>query len=231
MNVPDHKNPFSDTGEAVNAQAAAAAVRNWRSKIGKTGPKVVTDILATHDDLSTVEACAEWVNNKLLDLNFIYADEDNMTGAYCSELMLRIFAAHLQAVQKTDMYYRHPIGALAILCASAERALHLHKTGVYSTDGVKRKGRRSANSFVAIPWAARTAAYLPAIKRISHKKWAQIIALSTPFIDGAAQITADETDGDESGDSRGLIQISDDEEDDILTATLRPSTEYQSLPP
>ncbi|KAF8135895.1 hypothetical protein K438DRAFT_1786696 [Mycena galopus ATCC 62051] len=89
----------------------------------------------------------------------------------------------------------------------------MHKTGTCSTDGVKRKGKRSANSFVAVPWAARTAAYLPAIRKLSDKKWAQIIALSAPFIDGAAEVAADETDGDESGDSRGLIQISDDEDD------------------
>ncbi|KAF7366228.1 hypothetical protein MVEN_00500000 [Mycena venus] len=193
--------------DAVYAQAAAA-VRNWRSKIGKTGVKTVQDVVTNSDDLSTIEARAEWVQNKLLDSNF------DMTGAYRGELVLRTFAAHLQVVNKADVFYGHPVGALATACASAERALHMYKTGTCSTDGITRKGRRSANSFVAVPWAARAKAYLPGIKKLSDQKWAKIMALSIPFIDGAAQIAADDTEGDESEDHRGLIQISDDSDDE-----------------
>jgi hypothetical protein len=93
----------------------------------------------------------------------------------------------------------------------------MHRTGVCSSDGIPRKGKRSALSFVAVPWAARAKAYLPGIQRLTTNKWAKIIAMSQPFIDSAAQITVDDTDGDESaGDSRGLIQISDDSDVEVV---------------
>lgn len=90
----------------------------------------------------------------------------------------------------------------------------MYKTGACSSDGIKRKGKRSAHSFVAVPWAARAKAYLPAVKLLSTQKWAKIIAMSKPFIDSAAQINLDDTE-EESGDSRGLIQISDDSDVEV----------------
>ncbi|KAF7348926.1 hypothetical protein MVEN_01413000 [Mycena venus] len=188
--------------DAVYTQAAAA-VRNWRSKFGKIGLKAIAASLET---LPTIESRADYVANELLDSSFVYE-----TGAYRSELIFRIFAAHLQVVLKTDIWYGHPVGAMAISCAVAECTLQMHKTGACSSDSIKRKGKRSAHSFVAVPWAARAKAYLPGIQKLLTNKWSKIIAMSKPFIDSAAQITIDDTDGDESGaDSRGLINISDD---------------------
>ncbi|KAJ6529473.1 hypothetical protein DFH09DRAFT_1412199 [Mycena vulgaris] len=198
--------------DAVYAQAAAAFC-NYRSKMGKTGIKNVHDAVNS-DDLPTIEDRAEWVRDKLFDSNFVYENEEEMTGAYRGELLLRTFAAHLGAVKNCDVFYGHPVGALATACAATERALHMYKTGTCSTDGVKGKGKRSAASFVAVPWAARVKAYLPGIMKLSDQKWAKIIALATPFIDNATQITADDTEGDESEDSRGLIVISDDSADE-----------------
>jgi hypothetical protein len=44
--------------------------------------------------------------------------QSTQTGAYRSELVLRVFAAHLQTVLKTDVSYGHPVGAMAISCAA-----------------------------------------------------------------------------------------------------------------
>ncbi|KAJ6454854.1 hypothetical protein C8R45DRAFT_1111800 [Mycena sanguinolenta] len=187
---------------------AASAVRNWRSKFRKIGIRAVS---ATLEALPTVDKCVEHVENELLDSSFVYEDQEAETGAYRSELILRIFAAHLQVILKTDVWYGHPVGTMALSCAAAERALHMHKTGTCSADGIKRKGKRSAHNFVAVPWAARTKAYLPGIQKLSTKKWTKIIEMSRPFIDSAAQVIVDDTDVDELGtDSRGLIQVSDD---------------------
>ncbi|KAJ6616605.1 hypothetical protein B0H10DRAFT_1378221 [Mycena sp. CBHHK59/15] len=194
--------------DAVYAQAAAA-VRNWRSKFGKIALKAV-DALLAGDDFSTVESRADHVRDELLDSNFVYENKEDETGAYRSELMLRVFAAHLQVALKTDVSYGHPVGAMTISCAATERALHMYKNGTCSSDGVKRKGKRSAHSFVAVPWAARAKAYLPGVKKLSTKKWSKIMAMSKPYIDSAAQVTLDDTDADESEDSRGLIHVSDD---------------------
>ncbi|KAJ7501320.1 hypothetical protein B0H11DRAFT_1908195 [Mycena galericulata] len=113
---------------------AAAAVRNWRSKFGKIGLKAVAASLET---LPTIESRADYVANELLDST--RTRKMRHTGAYRSELILRIFAAHLHVVLKTDIWYGHPVGALAISCAAAERVLQIHKTGACSSDGIKRK--------------------------------------------------------------------------------------------
>jgi hypothetical protein len=60
--------------------------------------------------------------------------------------------------------------SIFICIYQAERALHMYKTGSCSKDGVKRKGKRSAQSFVAVPWAARAKAYLPGIKKLITNK-------------------------------------------------------------
>ncbi|KAK6969040.1 hypothetical protein R3P38DRAFT_3148129 [Favolaschia claudopus] len=188
--------------DAVYSQAASA-VRNWRSKFGKTALKAVDDALAA---FATIQERAKHVRDELQDSSFVYEDPKNETGAYRSELMLRVFAAHLQIALKTDTWYGHPIGAMTISCAAVERALHMYKDGVLSTEGIQRKGKRSAHSFLAVPWAARAKAYLPAVEKLSTKKWSKIIAQARPFIDSAALITIDDTEG--------LIHISDDSDDE-----------------
>ncbi|KAJ7733149.1 hypothetical protein B0H16DRAFT_1580092 [Mycena metata] len=186
---------------AVYAQVAAA--------FGKAGVKAVGSALAA-DEFTTVESRADHVRDELFESSFVYEDKKEEKGAYRSELILRTFASHLSVVLKTDTSYGHPVGAMAISCAVVERALHMHKTGVCSADGVERKGKRSAHNFVAVPWGARAKAYLPGIKKLSTQKWSKIIAMARPFIDSAALITADDTEDNESEDSRGLIQVSDD---------------------
>ncbi|KAF7333125.1 WD40 repeat-like protein [Mycena venus] len=117
----------------------------------------------------------------------------------------------LLADHDTRVSDRHPVGALPISCAA------MHKTSACSSDGIKHKGKCSAHSFVAVPWATRAKAYLPGIQKLSTNKWSKIIAMSKPFINSTAQITIDDTDGDESGaDSRGLIQIPNDSEDEVV---------------
>ncbi|KAJ7501858.1 hypothetical protein B0H11DRAFT_2188717 [Mycena galericulata] len=178
---------------------AAAAVRNWRSKIGKVELKAMSTML---QDFPTIENRAQHVQEKLSNLRFVYEDEDAETGAYRSELILQGFAAHLEYVLKIDMSFGYPIGVLALVCSAAERALSMHKTGKCTTEGVKRKGKRSAQSFVAVPWAARAKGYLPGIKSLSPRKFGKDRGHEP-------QIGIDDTE-DESEDSRGLINISDD---------------------
>jgi hypothetical protein len=109
---------------------------------------------------------------------------------------------------------------LILICfLQAERALHMHKTGTCSTDGVKRKGRRSAHSFVAVPWGARAKAYLPGIMKLTTQKWSKIMALSKPFMNSAVQM-GDDTEGEDLGDSRGLIQVSDDSDNEAVVSRI-----------
>ncbi|KAK7008364.1 hypothetical protein R3P38DRAFT_2551440 [Favolaschia claudopus] len=200
--------------DAVYSQAAQA-VRNWRSKIGKTALAAVNHVLK---ELPTLEERAKRVADELKDTVFLVFQ----TGAYRSELVLRVFAAHLQAVHKNDAFYGHPVGAMALTCAAVERALNMYKSGTCSTDGVPRRGKRSALSFVVVPWGARAKAYLPGIRKLTTQKWSKIMSMSYPFMDSAALITIDDTDGEESSeDSRACIQVSDDSDEEEVTRSYR----------
>ncbi|KAJ7090704.1 hypothetical protein C8R44DRAFT_420008 [Mycena epipterygia] len=199
--------------EAVYA-VAASAIRNWRSKIGKTAFKGLESILDSDDSCSTIEGRANFVADRLRDSIFVYENEEDQTGAFRSDIILRAFAAHLEHVVKADFSYGPPVGAMAIACSAVERALNMYKSGKSSADGVQRRGKRSAHSFVAVPWAARAKAYLPAIKTLTDKKWQKIVAMGTPYIETTAHVGADDMEGDESAeDSRGLIVVSDDSDD------------------
>ncbi|KAJ7862466.1 hypothetical protein B0H14DRAFT_2575355 [Mycena olivaceomarginata] len=81
----------------------------------------------------------------------------------------------------------------------------MYKTGTCSADGVTRKDKRTAHSFVAVPWGARAKGYLPGIKTLSLHKWREFVG--------------EDTEGDESKDSRGLlIHVSDDSADEASEA-------------
>lgn len=54
---------------------AAAAVRNWRSKIGKIALKAV-DTIITGGDYPTLENCYDYVHERLLDSGFVYEKEE-----------------------------------------------------------------------------------------------------------------------------------------------------------
>jgi hypothetical protein len=102
-----------------------------------------------------------------------------------------------------------------------ERALSLWRSGSLNTEGVARRGRKSAQSFVASPWADRAASYLPPIKTLSEAKWAEIYTLGAAhqhLSDAKADdIFADTSSaGDDSAeepyiDPRSRIIVSDDE--------------------
>ncbi|KAJ7090474.1 hypothetical protein C8R44DRAFT_750988 [Mycena epipterygia] len=79
---------------------------------------------------------------------------------------------------------------------------------------VHRLSERSTYTRLALVLLTESHARLPGIKKLFDQKWAKIMALSIPFIDGAVQIAADNTEGDESEDHRGLIQISDDSDNE-----------------
>lgn len=64
-----------DIGRILNVLAqAAAAVRNWRSKIGKVGVKAVDTVLS---EIPTIEKRAQFVQDSLVDSRFVYEDGDN----------------------------------------------------------------------------------------------------------------------------------------------------------
>ncbi|KAJ6465664.1 hypothetical protein C8R47DRAFT_1221011 [Mycena vitilis] len=205
---------------------AGATITNWRSSIGKRGVQVVVNHLNT---LPNVEERRKWVAEQLHDLTFLYRDPINQTGSYRSKLFLSVFAAHLRVIFKTESCYGHPIGAAAVTAAALERALSLCKDGALSTEGLRRKGKKSIHSFGAVPWADRAANYLPPIRDLSTQKWVEIFSLAREFIQssggGPDDLLDQSTDGESSDpghkDPRSQVVVSDDEpeEDDDVVPT------------
>ncbi|KAJ7019056.1 hypothetical protein C8F04DRAFT_1276695 [Mycena alexandri] len=198
---------------------AGAAIGNWRSKIGKTALKIITDHLAT---LDTVQERRDWVAEQAYDMAFLYRDPETKGGSYRSDLFLRTFGkAHLTIALKTDVLYGHPVGAESLVAAGLERGLSLCRTGVSATEGIQRKGKKATLSFIAVPWADCTGSYLKPIKKLTLQKWTQIFGLATEYANTKPNSGDDlfdqSTDGDDSEeyvDPRARIIISDDEPED-----------------
>ncbi|KAJ6467181.1 hypothetical protein C8R47DRAFT_1223750 [Mycena vitilis] len=208
---------------------AGALIVNWRSHIGKRCVKVVTDEL---NALPTTTRRRQWVAEQLDDLTFLYRDPVTQTGSYRSELFLRVFgSAHLRFVLKNEASFGFPIGAASLVAAGLERALTLCKDGSLTTEGIPRRGRKTALSFVAVPWADRAASYLLSIDTLTLSKWQEILYLGSEFMNSKNGSPADpfdaSTDGEstDGNDPRANVAVSDDEdaqEDDTQEDSGRP---------
>ncbi|KAJ7673383.1 hypothetical protein B0H17DRAFT_1083249, partial [Mycena rosella] len=138
---------------------AVAACGNWRSTIGKRGVKAVVEQL---NKIKTVQGRRDWEPSLI-------------------NLIIRTFGAHLHIAMKTEEFWGHPTGALSLCAAAVERALSLCRNGYLRTEGLPRKGKATALSFIAVPWADRAASYLPPIKTLTLQKWQEIFSLGHAF--------------------------------------------------
>ncbi|KAL0946797.1 hypothetical protein HGRIS_012970 [Hohenbuehelia grisea] len=106
---------------------AAAALRTWRSDIGKVGVEAVDKFIAT---LHCEHIVGE-VNALLTGAQFLYRDPnapEGKRGAWLSDLFLGVFSNHLADtihVQSTE----YPLGAVCLCAASIERSLRLWSSG------------------------------------------------------------------------------------------------------
>ncbi|KAJ6628176.1 hypothetical protein B0H10DRAFT_2209843 [Mycena sp. CBHHK59/15] len=211
--------PFTDAVEYM----AASAIGNWQSDIGKR----TLDMIIKHiNSLDTLTACCKWVADQISDLNFLYGEPAMKSGSYRSKLFLQAFGSgHLRVVLKTDESYGHPVGAACLIAAGIERALVICKDGFPSPEALPRKGKKSALSFVPVPWAECVASYLPPIKTLTLQKWTEIFRLGWDFVTSKGEAEdlfdpVDSTDGDNSTDGDGYVDpracivVSDDELED-----------------
>ncbi|KAJ6474797.1 hypothetical protein C8R45DRAFT_1102947 [Mycena sanguinolenta] len=210
--------PFTDAAQYVIARV----VGNWRSAISKRAIEVVT---AELNSRATLTDWRDWVAKQLSDVSFLYRDPTARTGSYRSQLFLRTFGVHLRFVLQNDQSFGFQTGAASVVAAALERALSLCKGGSLSTEGLPRKGKSQASSFVTHLWAERAASYLPAIQRLTLQKWQEIYDLGREFTNLTTSALDDpfetSTDGGDSTDDyvdpRSCIVVSDDEDDNPPT--------------
>ncbi len=120
-------------------------------------------------------------------------------GAFCSELIAKVFAVHLKKIESAPSGYSShglQIGGLtlaaAAVCASnllsnqlthiiqVERGLTIFEIG---EDGL-RTGRANARSyaFTENPWGLKACALTSSTKRLTDNHWAVVLEHAYPFV-------------------------------------------------
>ncbi|KAG1788517.1 hypothetical protein EV424DRAFT_1339339 [Suillus variegatus] len=81
-------------------QLASQRIHEWQAAFGLTAVSVLMAFFASTPEYETQEAREEYAEYQLQDCCFVYDDPDNdeQPGAFLSEYILRIFAAHLTAI-------------------------------------------------------------------------------------------------------------------------------------
>ncbi|KAF8964971.1 hypothetical protein BDZ97DRAFT_1918676 [Flammula alnicola] len=196
---------------------AASSLRNWRSNIGKRALKFYAQKFSKAPFKNSPETIKSYVRDALshlivdgknLGFKFIYTNPKAGSGAYRSDVIVDIFAVHLQIILKTDVSYGNPAGGLSLCCAAAERGLLAWETGYapQPTDD-SQDDKDGMKSFVENPWAARAAGYLPAVKTLSAAKWEKLIELAKATLK-VREVTIDLT--RKAEDPRSQVLLSED---------------------
>ncbi|KAJ7233659.1 hypothetical protein C8J57DRAFT_1249762 [Mycena rebaudengoi] len=225
--VCSHLSPTKDSGQTSRR---SGRLISWRMKssrpfkklsnVGKKGLKAVAAVFEDEQKYPNALAHRKYIQQQTTDLVFIYRDPIAKTGAHRSPLMISTFSEHVRAVMENDVSYGHPVGALSLAAAALERALSLWQTGSLAEKSGAGTVKRSARSFVAVPWANRAAAYLPNIKMLALAKWINIYGLAAEVASGTTEDTdilaaGDDDDASEGqADPRSLMVLSDDDEPD-----------------
>ncbi|KAJ7739438.1 hypothetical protein DFH07DRAFT_965723 [Mycena maculata] len=173
---------------------AAGVIGNWRSSIGKRAVVVVQKHIQT---LPTLNARRKWVADKLHDLTFLYRDPAKKSGSYRSDLFLTVFGVHLRYILKNEVSFGLP----GVVAAALEHALLLCQSGELSTQGLPRRGKKTAHSFSTVPWAERAASYLKGIRVLGMQKWQEIYTLAREYADFKEDDGGDPFDNTTDGES------------------------------
>ncbi|KAJ7182269.1 hypothetical protein C8R43DRAFT_1115914 [Mycena crocata] len=196
---------------------AASGVRNGRSEIGKRGLDVAGRHLKTN--FTTVETRRTEAQKQLREFSFLYREPETQGGVYRSDFIFDVMEAHYRVSNRTKVSYGHPVGALSLAAAALERGFAIWSEGIPAVEGIERRGKKSALSFIISPWAGKAAAYLPRIQLLGENQWHQIWTESSASVAGDTSLLGALGDGgatDTSSDApyidpRSTVPISDDE--------------------
>ncbi|KAG1807679.1 uncharacterized protein BJ212DRAFT_1303388 [Suillus subaureus] len=83
------------------ARVVCQRISEWRGVFGSTAVSALVTFFASNDDFQAPKARKEYAEYQLEDSCFMYEDPDNedLPGAFLSEFILHVFAAHLNAIQ------------------------------------------------------------------------------------------------------------------------------------
>ncbi|KAG2116275.1 hypothetical protein DEU56DRAFT_172235 [Suillus clintonianus] len=186
---------------------ASQKIHEWRAGFGSAAVTVLMTFLTSMPEYNTQAARKEYAEYQLEDLRFIYEDPDNeeQPGAFLSEFILRIFAAHLAAIAgKVRVDALVEFGepgyqtALALTAAAAERALTLVRDGLVienvTSDDKKtykimltlneatNKMSTTGTAFSCGNWETDTLAYMDSVKALPHSRIQEILTRGEVFM-------------------------------------------------
>ncbi|KAL0948516.1 hypothetical protein HGRIS_011076 [Hohenbuehelia grisea] len=201
----------------VIVRVSQGILRNHRSAVGKAGVAIFAQLIpvkASFEDVNTIKAAYRVPR-------FIYRDPDaeNNRGSFLSPLLLQVFASHLTVIMCARESYGRPIGALALTCASLERAIDGWQQGINRIDEAGKKNDKktiTALSFKNDTWGAVAVRWARKIETdLTDKRWDVLIREASAFLpnDRVAKTLLDDPELEPEGDRDvcEAVQVSDDE--------------------
>ncbi|KAG2154320.1 uncharacterized protein EDB93DRAFT_1248520 [Suillus bovinus] len=169
---------------------------------GSTATTILMVFFAWTDEYKMLETRKAYSEYQLKDSRFVYEDPDSedSPGAFLSEFILHIFAAHLNVIQGHQLIDTLDIGlpgyqtALALTTATAEHALILarddliientsdhgkHKIAL-TLNQATNKMSNTGTTFSAGNWETDTLAYMEWIKELPFNHVKEIVERSQP---------------------------------------------------
>ncbi|KAG1875668.1 hypothetical protein F4604DRAFT_1924727 [Suillus subluteus] len=170
---------------------------------------VLMALFSSEPEYKTQAACKEYAEDQIEDLRFIYEDPDNNDhpGAFLSEYILHVFAAHLAAIigrVRVDalIEFGKPsyITALALTAAAAEHALCLVRDRLIldsdpadncdkkpykillTLNEATNKMSNTGTAFSSGNWETDTIAYVQSIKDLPHSRIQEIVMRAEEFM-------------------------------------------------
>lgn len=143
----------------------------------------MADLLDWKPELFGTVKRAEHVAEVLSHMCFVYKDPDanDARGAFCSELIAKTFAKHLQKIFNEGENYGHQVGGLALATAAVERGLTLFKTGEDVLGSRLVKPATRGPCFSENPWGERARSWALSTARLKDINWAQIVDEALSF--------------------------------------------------
>lgn len=192
------------------SQVTAAAIRTWRSEIGKEALEVVSAHFSSEPGFERQEARAKFVTEQLSEIRYVYEDPVAKKGGYRAPLLLRIHAYHQSSIAGCELFFNHPVGALAFAATALERALSFWKGGMEL--GTKSK-------LEAKPWGARVNFHASQITKLKDQHWQKIEVATKAYIPDLPTIEVPDADDDETtereaGTGGGDVVVISDSDDE-----------------
>ncbi|KAI0026569.1 hypothetical protein K488DRAFT_92295 [Vararia minispora EC-137] len=210
-------NPLNVTDYPAIKKIADRFNNHW-STIGKIGRNVVKEHLqgkVDKDPKFDVSAYARRMAPRMKPFLFLYKDPETLTelqtqtGAFESEFICTVFAAHLRRVATSpfDFHMGNLVGALALSAVSVERAFKEYQG---NEEGI---ANQKGLPFGLNEWGSPAVGWSAYVRKFSAAKWSKILATATEYmkISGHSAVDMLQTHVD-TYEEHAMVELSDDSE-------------------